>query len=128
MIETLEVMRRHGFVQSILTNKPESVTLPACDRLGLTNRLDGIWGGLPDRPLKPHPDSLNVILSHFDCHREACAMIGDYRADHEVAEAVGTRMIGVTWGLFNREQTLNRRPDAVIDSMAELPALFSIDP
>lgn len=127
VIDTLRLLRGRSFTQCILTNKPEEVTLPACQTLGLTKWLDGIWGGLPNRPLKPHPDSLNTVLAHFKRAPGECAMIGDYRADYEVAAATGARMIGVTWGLFSREETLKQNPDAIIDSMKQLPALLSAE-
>jgi phosphoglycolate phosphatase len=122
--EALRAMRRLGRLQAILTNKPQSVTEMSCRRLGLADLVDGVWGGREGAPLKPDPESLRAVARHFDVLPAQCAMVGDYRADFEVARSSGARMIGVTWGLWNREQILAQRPDAVIDAIGELPKLL----
>jgi phosphoglycolate phosphatase len=122
--EALRETRRLGRLQAILTNKPQPVTEMACRRLGLAELVDGVWGGREGAPLKPDPESLREVARHFDVPLAQCAMVGDYRADFEVARAAGARIIGVTWGLWSREQVLAQRPDAVIDAIGDLPKLF----
>jgi phosphoglycolate phosphatase len=124
VLETLDRVRALGLHQAVLTNKPSSVAAASCTRLGIAQRVDGIWGEMPGRPLKPDPESLRAVARHFAIPIERTAMVGDYQADHDVARAAGARMIGATWGLFSRERTAALAPDAMIDAMDELPALL----
>jgi phosphoglycolate phosphatase len=124
VLEALAAVRGLGLKQAILTNKPQAITDGNCARLGLDRAVDGIWGGREGTPLKPHPESLMQIARRFGAEAAACAVVGDYRADFEVARATGARMIGVTWGIYTAEQVAAERPDAVIDAMGELPGLF----
>jgi phosphoglycolate phosphatase len=124
VLEALAAVRALGLFQAILSNKPQVVTDQSCEQLGLTGVVDGVWGARPDAPLKPHPESLLRIVRHFGVTPSQCAVVGDYRADYEVARAAGARMIGVTWGLWDRAQTEAQRPDAIIERMADLPGLF----
>lgn len=124
VLEALAAIRKIGLSQAILTNKPQAVTEQSCERLGLTGAVDAVWGQRAGGPLKPDPESLLRVVRHFGVEPGECAMVGDYRADFDVAKAAGTRMIGVTWGLFSREQVEAEHPDAQIDGMEKLAALF----
>jgi phosphoglycolate phosphatase len=125
VLDALDAVRRLGLHQAILTNKPQSVTDRTCALLGLDSATDGIWGGRPDAPLKPHPESLLQIVRHFAATPDQTAMVGDYAADCDVARAAGTRMIGVTWGIFTPEQVAAQNPDAIIDAIVDLPTTLS---
>ena len=45
----------------------------------------------------------------------------------DLARAAGVKMIGVTWGLLNREQMAALGPDGMLDAMAELVDVVRID-
>jgi len=120
-------VRRAGITQAILTNKPHPLTLLTCSHLALTDSVDGIWGAQEDRPLKPDPESLLAILRYYDVPVANVVMVGDYGADHQVARSAGVAMIGVTWGLLSREESLACKPDALIDRMDQLPKLLGLN-
>ena len=121
---TLDELRERGLRQAILTNKPHEITVPLCRRLGLAERVDGIWGERSDAPHKPDPEALLQIVRHFGLDPAQCAMVGDGQSDHQVARAAGAPMIAVTWGVLTAAQARSLRPLLVIDQMEELAAWF----
>jgi phosphoglycolate phosphatase len=83
--ETLDALRARGIRQAILTNKPDEVARPICDRLDLTRRMDGIWGEIDGAPCKPDAEAMLEIVRHFNLEPRQCAMVGDGFPDCEVA-------------------------------------------
>lgn len=126
--ETLDRLRALGFRQAILTNKPDEVTRQICDAMGLTGRVEGIWGELPGEPRKPDPESLAQVVRHFGLTPAQAILVGDGPADHEVARAAGMPLVAVTWGLLSGSQAALLDPAAVIDEISELPDLLTGHP
>ena len=124
VIEILGKVRGFGITQAILTNKPIGPARATCDRMKLTDRVDGIWGEVPGEPRKPNPASLNRILRHFQVQPAEAVMVGDSINDLETARGAGTRFIGVTWGQMTRERFEREKAGNLIDSMCELPHSF----
>ena len=52
--------------------------------------------------------------------------MGDGGPDMELGRALGVRAIGVTWGIGTADQLRAWGAEAVIDSIAELPALLGV--
>lgn len=123
-LATLAELRARGYRQAILTNKPDEVARQVCRQLALAEAVDGIWGERPESPRKPDAESLLEVVRHFGVEPARCAVVGDGAADHKVAHGAGAKMIGVTYGLLNCEQVLERHPSAVIDSLDELLELL----
>lgn len=124
VLETLERLRSRGLKQAILTNKPDEVSHQVCQALGLAERLDGIWGELPNQPRKPDARSLHVVLEQFGAAAGECLFIGDGPADAEVSRATGVRQVAVTYGLLTRAQLEAFQPAAIIDALPELIELL----
>lgn len=125
VIETLDRIRALGIKQAILTNKLHSVAVDVCDSLGLTPHVDGVWGEEEGIPLKPHPAAIERIFKHFNVAPGGCLMMGDGRADRDVARAAGTAFCGVTWGMHDRAQIEAFEPDLILDAMDELTEIFA---
>lgn len=76
-----------------------------------------------DHPSKPHPSMLEEAMRQTGCAPEDTVMIGDTTYDMEMAKAAGVASIGVGWG-YHAVDALHRvRPDAVVDTAAELSHL-----
>lgn len=120
VLETLEQVRAMGLQQAILTNKPHEVTVQTARTLGLSERVDGVWGERPEHPRKPHAEALLQVTEHFGIGAAECVMVGDGPADHKVALAAGARFLGVTYGLLTKQQLQALRPDAIFDKFPEL--------
>lgn len=121
---TLDRLRLRGVHQAILTNKPDEVARPICDKLGLTGVVDGIWGEVDGVPSKPDPEALLAIVRHFGLEPAQCAMVGDGHPDCMVARAAGARFFGVTWGQMSRDDLVLHRPDAMLESFEQLNSLI----
>ena len=68
---------------------------------------------------------MHLFARHTGLDAKAIAMVGDNLHDLEMAHAAGAGLaIGVLSGNSTREQ-LEERADLIIDSIADLPALFA---
>jgi HAD superfamily hydrolase (TIGR01458 family) len=77
---------------------------------------------------KPAPDFFRAGLSLLDCRPEEAALIGDdIVGDVQGAKRVGMRGVLVRTGKFRESDLAGEiRPDAVLDSIAEFPAWWSV--
>jgi HAD superfamily hydrolase (TIGR01509 family) len=80
-----------------------------------------------DAPLrKPHPAPMRMALDRLGLAPEVCVYIGDAPEDIEMAHRAGVRGIGVLGGSPVPERLRAASPDAVIETIRELPALMKI--
>jgi len=75
---------------------------------------------------KPDPEMITSILSELSIPAEKAIMIGDTSYDLEMARRAGVASIGVTYGVHDKETLALYEPKAIVDSLAELYALFII--
>jgi len=94
----LEMLRDHGFVLSICSNKPQVL----CDKVlvdtGLAPLFTTIVGGRDGVPPKPATDLLDIVLAELDAGAEASLFIGDSELDHAIASAAGMDFAFLTYG------------------------------
>jgi HAD superfamily hydrolase (TIGR01509 family) len=74
---------------------------------------------------KPHPAPLRMALGKLRAHPLASVYIGDAPEDIEMAHRAGVRAIGVLGGSPVPERLRAASPDAVIETIAELPELLA---
>jgi HAD superfamily hydrolase (TIGR01509 family) len=75
---------------------------------------------------KPHPAPMRMALDRLGLAPEVCVYIGDAPEDIEMAHRAGVRGIGVLGGSPVPERLRAASPDAVIETIRELPALMKI--
>jgi phosphoglycolate phosphatase-like HAD superfamily hydrolase len=73
---------------------------------------------------KPHPAPLRMALGKLRAQPHACVYIGDAPEDIEMAHRAGVRAIGVLGGSPVPERLRAASPDALIETIRELPALL----
>jgi len=73
---------------------------------------------------KPHPAPLRMALDRLRLAPELCVYIGDAPEDIEMAHRAGVRAIGVLGGSPVPERLRSASPDALIETIRELPALL----
>jgi HAD superfamily hydrolase (TIGR01549 family) len=56
---------------------------------------------------KPHPESIELALQHYDITPEQAVMIGDTEYDMEMAVRAGVPAWAVGWGVHEKKQLLN---------------------
>ena len=123
--EGLDYLRAAGVALGCVTNK----TSPFTDKLLRDLALDGYFSlvvcGDSVTHKKPHPMPLLHAARHFRVEPCDGLLIGDSVNDVLAARAAGFRIVCVTYGYNHGDDIRASQPDALIDSMAELPELFA---
>lgn len=122
--EGLVYMQAQGYLLGCVTNKAAQFTIPLLKDLGIHDAFGIVVSGdtLPVR--KPDPAPLLHAARHFGVAPEDSLMLGDSKSDVTAARAAGFQIICMSYGYNHGEDIRNYSPDAVIDSMAELPGLI----
>jgi 2-phosphoglycolate phosphatase len=111
------------FALALLTNKPRRTTDALLARLDLAPAFAVVIAGGDLAAQKPDPTPLRQIAERLGLSPQELVMVGDGPQDVECGRAAGARTVGVLGGIAAPERLLAAKPDAVIDSLAELPAL-----
>lgn len=121
VVDVLDNLSRKNFLLGCVTNKIETFTRPLLDELGLSRYLRVVVGGDTVALRKPHPLPLAHACALAGVQPEQAVMVGDSAADIEAARAAGMPVIAVTYG-YNQGRNLHElKPDALVDSLLQLP-------
>ena len=74
---------------------------------------------------KPHPAPLRMALEKLRATPRVCVYVGDAPEDVEMAHRAGMRAVGVLGGSPVPERLRAALPDAMIETIRELPALLA---
>jgi phosphoglycolate phosphatase len=120
-----EILARFQRIPMFLaTNKPRVFTDRILAGLHLAGAFARIVAGDETPARKPDPAHLEQCLQGTDFAVARVAMVGDSPNDILAARALGALSVGCTFGLVPPGLVRSAGPDFVIDSMAELGALF----
>jgi len=121
---TLEWLQARGIPLACVTNKAASFTLPLLASLEIAQYFALVLSGdsLPEK--KPSPLPLLTAANHFQVKQANCLMVGDSRNDIQAARAAGFPVVAVSYGYNHGGDIREANPDAVIDSLSELPGLL----
>jgi len=123
--EGLAWLKQHGFKLGCVTNKAAQFTLPLLKNLGVYDDFGIVVCGdtLPQK--KPDPAPLLHAAKYFGVSPQQSLMLGDSVSDVTAARAAGFKIICMSYGYNHGQDIRSAQPDAVIDSMAELPKLLA---
>jgi phosphoglycolate phosphatase len=123
--EGLDYLRSNGYSLGCVTNKAARFTEPLLKDLEVYDAFGIVVSGdtLPRK--KPDPLPLLHAARHFGVEPTDALMIGDSVSDVKAARAAGFHIICMSYGYNHGEDIRLAEPDAVIDSMAELPRLVA---
>ena len=123
--EGLDYLRDAGVALGCVTNKASFYA----DKLLAALELDGYFplvvSGDSVAEKKPHPLPLLHAARHFRVAPGESLLIGDSINDVDAARAAGFRIVCVTYGYNHGGDIGTSNPDALVDSLAELPNLFA---
>ncbi len=122
--EGLDYMKSQGYRLGCVTNKASQFTIPLLKDLGVHDEFGIVVCGDTLAVKKPDPKPLLHAAAHFGVRPEDALMLGDSKSDVTAARAAGFQIVCMSYGYNHGEDIRNYAPDAVIDSMAELPALL----
>lgn len=73
---------------------------------------------------KPHPDMLQQIIAELGLAAHEAVMVGDTSHDLKMAQAIAMPRVGVSHGAHDATLLRQYQPLAVIDRLADLPAVL----
>jgi len=122
--EGLDFLAQGPYRVGSVTNKAAQFTEPLLEQLGIIDRFEIVISGdtLPRK--KPDPLPLLHAARSLGVDPTDSLMIGDSQSDVKAARAAGFQIVCMSYGYNHGEDIRNYHPDAVIDSMAELPSLL----
>lgn len=123
--EGLDFLKSSGVKIGCVTNKAEQFTLPILKNLGIHDDFEIIICGDTLAKKKPDPLPLLHAAIQLNVAAEDSLMLGDSKSDVKAARAAGFSIICMSYGYNHGEDIRQYHPDAVIDSMAELPDLLN---
>ena len=120
----LDFLRTAGVALACVTNKAGTFTTKLLAEFALDGYFSLVVSGdsLPRK--KPDPMPLVHAARHFSLAPEHAVLIGDSANDVKAARAAGFGIVCVTYGYNHGDDIRSSNPDALIDSLAELPELF----
>ncbi|SEQ08668.1 phosphoglycolate phosphatase [Ectothiorhodospira magna] len=122
--EGLEALAEAGIRLGCVTNKPARFTAPLLRAMDIDRFFELVLAGdtLPQK--KPDPAPLLYAAHQFDVHPKDALMVGDSRSDVKAARAAGFGIVCVSYGYNHGQDIRAQKPDAVIDSLEQLPGLM----
>lgn len=122
--EGIDYLKASGYELGCVTNKAAQFTEPLLKDLGIYDEFRIVVSGdtLPQK--KPDPAPLLHAAEFFGVAAEDALMLGDSVSDVKAARAAGFQIICMSYGYNHGQDIREAKPDAVIDSMAELPKLL----
>jgi phosphoglycolate phosphatase len=122
--EGIDFLKEQNIKLGCVTNKNEQFVEPILEKLGLLNDMSIIIAGDTLAKKKPHPLPLLHAAETFEKDPALSLMIGDSESDVKAARAAGFQIVCVSYGYNHGNDIRDTSPDAVVDSLAELPQLF----
>ena len=121
------VLRRFaeaGVRQGLCTNKPRALSLQILAHFGLAELFAVVVGGDSTAARKPDPLPLRATLDGLRVTAADAVMVGDSRADLDMARALGLPVVLVSFG-YSDTPAVELGADAVIESLSDLPDVLS---
>jgi phosphoglycolate phosphatase len=119
----LQELERRALPWGVVTNKPDWLTQPLLEALGLRQRAACVVSGdtLPER--KPHPAPLLHAARLIAREPAQCLYVGDAARDVEAARAAGMPVLVANFGYFSPEDVPARWPaDGWVDAPQDILA------
>ena len=121
VVQGLDQLTAQGFSLACITNKAETFTLPLLKNLDLAKYFRLVLSGDSLPKQKPDPLPLRHACAHFGIDSAHGVLIGDSSNDVQAARAAGMPVICVTYGYNHGHDIRQSHPDAVVDSLTEVP-------
>jgi len=114
-----------GYELALMTNKPRPTVEAVLAGLGVADRFAAVVaeGDLPEK--KPSPAPVLWIAKHLGISPAEIVVVGDGPQDVQAGRRAGARTVAVRGGFALRERLEASGPDALIESLAELPGIVN---
>ena len=125
VVEGLHALRARGLPLACLTNKPLAFARELLRAKGLDRYFAQVFGGDSFERVKPDPLPLLKTCESLGTAPQATLMVGDSQNDALAARAAGCPVVLVTYGYNHGEPIASAPHDALVDSLASVPALLA---
>lgn len=125
---TLQSLREQGYRMGLISNARDDQDVQMLiDKAGIREYFDVILTSAAQGIRKPNPRIFQRALQHWGARPERAAMVGDtLGADILGAHNAGIYSVWITRRVSPNQPHLDRIiPDAQVESLSELPGLFS---
>jgi phosphoglycolate phosphatase len=126
--ESLRTLHEAGLRIAVVTNKQHRFAASLLERLGLSSWVDVVIGGDTCTRRKPDPQPLLFACESLHVPPSESLMVGDSVNDVQAARAAGIPIVCVTYGYNEGRDPRTLDCDALLDTLAELPALLQPQP
>lgn len=110
---------------ALCTNKPRVTTLAVLTGLGILDTFEIVVAGNDLPRAKPDPLPLQHIAEQLGVAPARLVMVGDGAQDMLAARGANVRSVGLRDGIQPIERLLAAKPDVLLESLDELPALIT---
>lgn len=129
VLEGLDWMATLRAPMVVVTNKDSVFADALLRQLGIRHYFRHLIGGDHVMAKKPDPEGLLLAARLCSAAPQHSLLIGDSISDFKAAAAAGFLCVGMSYG-YNHGRTIDsldasEAPDAVLDSLSELPALLN---
>jgi phosphoglycolate phosphatase len=122
--ESLRTLHDANLRIAVVTNKQHRFAAALLERLGLSSWVDVVIGGDTCARRKPDPQPLLFACESLHLPPSESLMVGDSVNDVQAARAAGIPIVCVTYGYNEGRDPSTLDCDALLDTLAELPALL----
>jgi len=122
--ESLAYLRGNDYRIGCVTNKASRFTHVLLHTLGIHEDFDIVISGDTLARKKPDPMQLLHAAEQFSVSPEHALMVGDSIYDVQAARAAGFQVLCVTYGYNLGGDIRAAHPDAVVDTLSDLPRLL----
>ncbi|MEH6422233.1 HAD family hydrolase [Pseudomonas sp. CGJS7] len=125
---TFALLRANGIKVALNTGFSRDIADAIVERLGWAERIDALIASDEVAEGRPAPHMARALMQRFSIDDPAqLVKIGDTEVDiGEGRSAQAGLVVSITTGAFSRAELEPYRPDRIIDSLFELPALLGI--
>jgi HAD superfamily hydrolase (TIGR01509 family) len=96
------------------------------DREGISDLVDVVISAGDVERKKPFPDSLILCRDRLGVRSDRCVYVGDMGMDVVAGRDAGMKTIGVLTGFETYSDLAENDPDAIIESISDLPGVLDI--
>lgn len=125
LAEFLHKLKTANIQWGIVTNKPEFLTKPLLNALGLDKEASTVVSGDTIEPRKPNPAPLFAACKEAGLIPTQCIYVGDAERDIAAGRAAGMKTVLAKWGYITPDDdTQQWQADSLVEDSTKLAEYF----